>query len=463
MAYDILIVNGSVVSATETRPAEVGIIGDKIAEVGPVLPRSGAGRVLEADGNLIIPGGVDVHTHLDMPLEDICTADDFETGTRAAAFGGTTTIVDFATQSPGQSLRRALAIWNRKALAKAVIDYGFHCVIVDPSEAALQEMDELACEGVTSFKVFMAYPGRLMLDDSAILEVLRRSSRNGSLVCIHCENGPAIEQLIRQALVAGRSAPSYHASTRPTAAEAEATKRAIGLAEKAGAPLYIVHVSCAEALESIAAARARGLPVWAETCPHYLFLSIDELGLPGFEGAKYVLTPPLRKKWNQDKLWAGLRDESLQAVSTDHCSFNYHGQKERGRDDFSRIPNGGPGIEHRLSLLFSGGVAAGRFNENRFVDLVSTTPAKLFGLYPRKGVIAAGSDADVVIFNPRRQHTISVQSHHMNVDYSMYEGLQVTGTLETVIARGRVIVEAGRFLGRPGRGEFLPRRGPALV
>jgi dihydropyrimidinase len=459
MAYDIIIANGLVVSSTETHAADVGIVGDKITAVAPDLPRSGAGRVVDAAGKYVLPGGIDVHTHLDMPLTaDISSSDDFETGTRAAAFGGTTTIIDFATQSPGETLHRAVETWKKKAAGRAVIDYGFHCVICDYSDAVLDEMDELVAEGITSFKVFMAYPGRLMLDDAAIFKVLQRSMRKGSLICVHAENGGAIDVLVRQALALGYTAPRYHAVTRPPAAEAEATNRAIALAEMAGAPVYIVHVSCQGALEHVADARAQSLPVFAETCPHYLYLCKEQLDAAGCEGAKYVLTPPLRASCNHEHLWQGLRRGTLQVVSTDHCPFNYQGQKDRGRDDFTRIPNGGPGIEHRLSLVFSGGVAAGWFNENRFVDLVSTSPAKLFGLYPRKGIIAVDSDADVVVFDPGREHTISAQNHHMRVDYSMYEGVRVKGMPEVVVARGRIIVKDNAFHGRAGDGEFLVRK-----
>jgi len=288
--------------------------------------------------------------------------------------------------------------------------------------------------------------------------VFRAAGANGSLVCMHAENGGVIDVLVRQALAEGKTAPKYHALTRPTTAEAEATSRAIALAEMAGAPVYIVHLSCNDALEKVREARDRGLPVYAETCPQYLYLSVESLSSPGFEGAKYVFTPPLREKWHQEKLWMGLKQDHLQVVSTDHCPFCYKDQKELGRDDFTKIPNGGPGIEHRMSLVYSGGVAAGRFNVNRFVEMVSTTPAKLFGLYPRKGTIAVGSDADLVIFNPEREHTISAQTHHMRVDYSMFEGIRVKGMPDVVLSRGRVIVEGDKFLGRAGAGEFLSRK-----
>jgi dihydropyrimidinase len=318
-------------------------------------------------------------------------------------------------------------------------------------------MNALVREGVTSFKLFMAYPGVFMLDDGSIFKTFQATAKNGGLVCMHAENGNAIDVIVQQALAEGKRAPKYHALTRPTTAEAEATSRAIALAEMAGAPVYIVHLSCNDALEKVREARDRGLPVYAETCPQYLYLSLENMDVPGFEGAKYVFTPPLREKWHQEKLWQGLARDHLQVVSTDHCPFCFKEQKEMGIGDFTKIPNGGPGVEHRMSLIYSGGVAGGRFNVNRFVELVSTTPAKLFGLYPRKGTIAVGSDADLVIFDPNRKHTISAESHHMRVDYSMFEGIEVTGMPDIVLSRGRVIIEGEKFLGRPGAGEFLKR------
>ena len=457
MGFDTLIVNGRVVTATDTYDADVAISGGKVAAVGKSLPRENTGAVLEAAGKLVFPGGIDVHTHLDMPFGGTTSADDFETGTRAAAFGGTTTLIDFAIQYKGQSLRTAFDTWMAKASGKAVCDYAFHCIITDIAAAQLDEMNALVREGVTSFKLFMAYPGVFMLDDASIFKTLRATSKNGGLVCMHAENGGAIDVIVQQALAEGKKAPKYHALTRPTTAEAEATSRAIALAEMAGSPLYIVHLSCNEALEKVREARDRGLPVYAETCPQYLYLSLENMDAPGFEGAKYVFTPPLREKWHQEKLWNGLKRDHLQVVSTDHCPFCFKEQKEMGKDDFTKIPNGGPGVEHRMSLIYSGGVAAGRFSANRFVELVATTPAKLFGLYPRKGTIAAGSDADIVIFDPNRKQTISAATHHMRVDYSMFEGIEVTGVTDTVLSRGKVVVQGNQFLGRAGAGEFIKR------
>ena len=463
MGFDTIIKNGSVVTAADTYTADVAITNGKVAAIGTGLPVQNAARILDASGKLVLPGGIDVHTHLDMPFGGTTSADDFETGTRAAAFGGTTTLIDFAIQYKGQPLRQAFDTWLSKASEKAVCDYAFHCIVTDISGGQLGEMNDLIHEGVTSFKLFMAYPGVFMLDDGSIFKALQTTSKNGGLVCMHAENGSAIDVLVQQALAEGKKAPKYHALTRPTTAEAEATARAIALAEMAGAPVYIVHLSCNDALEKVREARDRGLPVYAETCPQYLYLSLENFDAPGFEGAKYVFTPPLREKWHQEKLWNGLKRDHLQVVSTDHCPFCFKEQKELGRDDFTKIPNGGPGVEHRMSLIYSGGVAGGRFSANRFVQLVSTTPAKLFGLYPRKGTIAVGSDADLVIFDPKRKHTISAATHHMRVDYSMFEGVQVTGMPDTVLSRGRVVVEGDKFAGRVGRGEFLRRATYAQV
>jgi dihydropyrimidinase len=458
VSFDTIIANGRVVTATDTYSSDVAISGGKVVAMGQNLPRDNASHIIDAAGKYILPGGIDVHTHLDMPFGGTTSADDFETGTRAAAFGGTTTLIDFAIQYKGQTLRSAFDTWMQKASGKAVTDYAFHCIITELGDAQLSEMNALVREGVTSFKLFMAYPGVFMLDDGSIFKAMKTTAKNGGLVCMHAENGNAIDVIVQQALAEGKKAPKYHALTRPTTAEAEATARAIALAEMAGAPVYIVHLSCNEALEKVREARDRGLPVYAETCPQYLYLSLENFNVtPDFEGAKYVFTPPLREKWHQEKLWQGLKTDHLQVVSTDHCPFCFKEQKELGRGDFTKIPNGGPGVEHRMSLIYSGGVAGGRFSVNRFVELVSTTPAKLFGLYPRKGTIAVGSDADLVIFNPERKHTISAKTHHMRVDYSMFEGIEVTGMPDVVLSRGRMLIENDKFLGKPGAGEFLKR------
>jgi len=458
MGFDTIIVNGRVATATDTYTSDVAISDGKISAVGQSLPREHAGKIIDAAGKYVFPGGIDVHTHLDMPFGGTTSADDFETGTRAAAFGGTTTLIDFAIQYKGQTLRTAFDTWMQKASGKAVCDYAFHCIITDLADAQLDEMNALTREGVTSFKLFMAYPGVFMLDDATIFRAMRQAAKHSGLICMHAENGGAIDVIVQQALADGKRAPKYHALTRPTTAEAEATGRAIALAEMAGAPVYIVHLSCNEALERVREARDRGLPAYAETCPQYLYLSLENMDAPGFEGAKYVFTPPLREKWHQEKLWQGLAKDTLQVVSTDHCPFCFKEQKELGKDDFTKIPNGGPGIEHRLSLIYTGGVHGKRFSPNRFVEIVSTAPAKLFGLYPRKGTIAVGSDADLVIFNPNQEETISAKTHHMRVDYSMFEGIRVKGAPRTVLSRGRTIIDSGKFVGRPGAGQFLRRQ-----
>ena len=463
MRFDTVIRNGTIVTASDTYAADVGITNGVIAAIGAGLPIENAGKVIEAAGRLVMPGGIDVHTHLDMPFGGTTSADDFETGTVAAAFGGTTMLIDFAIQYKGQTLRQAFDTWMKKANGKAVIDYSFHCIITELADAQLDEMKALVKEGVPTFKLFMAYPGVFMLDDASIFRAMRTAADSGGMICMHAENGGAIDVIVQRALAEGKKAPKYHALTRPTTAEAEATNRAIALAEMAGAPVYIVHLSCNDALEKVREARDRGLPTFAETCPQYLYLSLENMDAPGFEGAKYVFTPPLREKWNQEKLWEGLAKDDLQAVSTDHCPFCYKEQKELGKDDFTKIPNGGPGIEHRLSLVYSGGVHGKRFSANRFVQLVSTAPAKLFGLYPRKGTVAVGSDADLVIFDADEEQTISVKTHHMRVDYSMFEGIRVKGIPKIVLSRGRTIIENGKFIGKPGAGEFIRRQNPAKV
>src|SRR6202166_2628003 len=458
MAFDTIIANGRVATATDTYTSDVAISDGKISALGQSLPRENAKKVIDAKGKYVFPGGIDVHTHLDMPFGGTTSADDFETGTRAAAFGGTTTLIDFAIQYKGQPLRQAFDTWMDKASKKAVCDYAFHCIVTDIGNGQLQEMNALVGEGVTSFKLFMAYPGVFMLDDASIFRALQTTAKNGGLICMHAENGSAIDVIVQQALAEGKTAPKYHALPRPTTAEAEAVSRAIALAEMAGAPIYIVHLSCNEALEKVREARDRGLPAYAETCPQYLHLSLENMDVPGFEGAKYVFTPPLREKWNQEKLWQGLARDTLQVVSTDHFTCCFKEQEEMGKNDFTKIPNAGRGIELRLSLFYSGGVLGGKFSANRFVQLVSTAPAKLFGLYPRKGTIAVGSDADIVIFDPNAEQVISVKTHHMRVDYSMFEGMKVKGVTKTVLSRGRVIIDNGAFTGKPGAGEFLRRK-----
>jgi dihydropyrimidinase len=451
----LLIKNGTVITPDKIAIADLYVEGSTIEAIGEGLTQK-ADRTIDAKGNYVIPGGIDVHTHLEAPVGGTTSSDDFETGTRAAAFGGTTSIVDFATQSKGRSLRDAYRAWREKG-AKATIDYGLHMIVVDVGRGQMAELDALVAEGVTSFKLFMAYPGTLMVDDVTILQIMRRARDNGALVAVHAESGVAINSLIQKALAEGRTAPIEHALTRPSSAEAEAVHRVIALARNAGVPLYIVHVTSADALKEIAHARRLGFPILGETCPHYLLLTKDALRRPGFEGAKFVLTPPLREPADQEALWKGLQDDDLQVVSTDHCPFFFETQKRAGLDDFTKIPNGGPGIEHRLQLLYHYGVNQGRLSVRRWVDLVAENPARLFGLYPKKGVLQTGSDADIVIWNPNLKYTISATSHHMNVDYSMYEGFTVQGNAETVISRGEIIVSHNAWYGKPGRGQYMKR------
>jgi dihydropyrimidinase len=453
-----LIKSGTVVTATDRYRGDVLVEGEAIAVIGTALDIH-ADKVIDATGKYVLPGGVDVHTHLDMPFGGSTSADDFETGTIAAAYGGTTSVVDFAIQYKGQTLHHAWETWMKKAEGRAVIDYGFHMIMTDLNDQTEQEMDALVRQGVTSFKLFMAYRGVFMLDDASIFRALLRTGRNGGTICMHAENGDVIDVLVQRALAEGHTAPKYHALTRPARAEAEATHRAIALSEIAGVPVYIVHLSSAEALEMVTEARDRGLPAYAETCPQYLFLSYENYEEPDFAGAKYVMSPPLREKAKRDQLWRGLAFGDLQAISTDHCPFCMKEQKELGRHDFSKIPNGAPGIETRMSLVFDGGVGPGHISLNRFVELTSTSPAKIFGLFPRKGTIAPGSDADIVVFDPNRKITLSYRTLHMNVDYNPYEGRQVTGATDTVLSRGRVIIEDGTFVGRRGAGSFV-RRAP---
>ena len=453
----VLIKGGTVVTAVDQYKGDVLIEDEKVSLIGTALSVE-ADKTIDASGKYVLPGGIDVHTHLDMPFGGSTSADDFESGTIAAAFGGTTSIVDFAIQYKGQTLRQAFEAWSKKAEGKAAIDYGFHMIVTDLPESVEKEMDAMVAEGVTSFKLFMAYRGVLMLDDGSIFRAFLRTAENGGTICMHAENGDVIDVLVRRALAQGHTAPKWHALTRPPRAEAEATYRAICLSEMAGVPLYVVHLSAAEALEQIAVARNRGLPAYAETCPQYLFLSYANYEEPGFDGAKYVMSPPLRASGNEEALWRGLAGNDLQAISTDHCPFCMKEQKELGKNDFSKIPNGAPGIETRMNLVFDGGVRAGRISLNRFVELTSTSPAKIFGLFPKKGTIAPGSDADIVVFDPNRKHVLSAKTLHMKVDYNPYEGREVTGAADTVLSRGKLVIENGKFVGKAGAGSFLKRK-----
>ena len=455
----MLITNGHIVTATDDYWGDILIEGERIVAIGATGTFAGreSERVLDARGKYIFPGAIDVHTHMELPLPTTVASDDFETGTIAAACGGTTTILDFANQQRGHTLAEALQAWHSKAEGKAVIDYGFHITITDLANAPEEAMDEMIAAGVTTFKLLMAYPTTFMVDDETIYRVLRRSARLGGLVMVHAENGIVIDLIVREAVAAGHTAPGFHGLTRPAILEGEATQRAITLATLAEAPLYVVHVSCAASLQAVAAARIKGLRVWGETCPQYLYLNDSCYAAPGFESAKFVCTPPMRSVADNEALWIGLQRHELQVVSTDHAPFNFVGQKELGRDDFSKIPNGIPGVEHRVMLLYDG-VRSGKLDIHHFIDLVATTPAKLFGLFPRKGTIAPGSDADLVIFDPERTLTIGAATQHQRVDYTPYEGMQVQGVPDTVLLRGRVLVEDGNYVGGKGGGQYVPRQ-----
>ena len=455
----ILIKNGRIITAVDDYMGDVFIENETITHIGKSLDME-ADEILDASGKYLFPGGLDPHTHLDMPFGGTVSADDFETGTRAAAHGGTTTLIDFAIQTKGQSTLEALDTWHAKAEGKTAIDYGFHMIVTDLEDNRVHEMKMLADEGVTSYKLFMAYPGVLYVDDGTIYRAMRKAGENGTVVCMHAENGIVIDEIVKQALAEGKTEPKYHALTRPTRMEAEGVHRAISIAEVANVPVYIVHLSSSDALEQVMLARNRGVHAFAETCPQYLFLDHSYYEQEGFEGAKYVMTPALREKWNQEELWKGLRFGDLQSISTDHCPFCFKDQKTLGIDDFSKIPNGGPGVENRMSLVFNGGVNSGRISLNKFVELTSTAAAKTFGLFPKKGTIAVSSDADIVIFDPNRKETISVDNsctHHMRVDYNAYEGFEVTGFTETVLSRGKIIIKDCEYMGKKGDGQFLKR------
>jgi dihydropyrimidinase len=454
-----LIQGGTVVTAVDTYAADVAVVDGKIAAIfAPGMAPPGSwDTTIDAKGKYLLPGGIDAHTHLDMPFGGTTSSDDFETGTRAAAYGGTTTVVDFAIQAKGTTLRSGLDAWHAKAEGKAAVDYAFHMIMTDVNDGTVEEMNQLVREGITSFKLFMAYPGVLYVDDGQIFRAMQRAGEIGALICMHAENGIPIDVLVAQAIAKGHTAPKYHAITRPQIMEAEGTHRAICLAEMANAPVYMVHLSAERALKQVVEARDRGLPTYAETCPQYLFCSDEDLARPGFEGAKFVCTPPLRPKSMQEDLWRGLRTHDLQVVSTDHCPFCMKGQKELGTGSFAKIPNGMPGIETRLYLLWDGGVRTGRISMNRFVEITSTAPAKIFGLYPRKGTIAIGADADILVWDGEKKHVLSEKTLHMRVDYSPFEGQEVTGGPSHVLSKGKVVVENGKYVGKMGDGRFFKR------
>ena len=453
-----LITNGLIVTADGSYAADVLVDGETIALVSADLAAAGvtADVTIDATRKYVVPGGIDVHTHMELPLGGTTSKDTFESGSKAAAHGGTTTIVDFAGQTKGRPLREGLDAWMGKAEGNSVLDFGFHMMMSDVNDATLAEMDQLIAEGVPDFKLFTAYPGVQLSPDDHIFRAMQRTRKNGGLIMMHAENGPVIDVIAADLVAAGTTDPIGHGLARYPILEGEATNRVIRLAEAAGVPVYIVHLSSRDALEAVTAARHRGALAFAETCPQYLFLSLEDLG-HGFEGAKYVCSPPLRSKDHQADLWSGLRTDDLQLVATDHCPFDFQGQKELGRSDFRRIPNGLPTVEDRVDLLHDGGVVGGRISRERWVEITATAPAKMFGMYPKKGAIAVGSDADILVYDPNRRRTISATTHHMNVDYSIFEGFEIQGGSDVVMSRGTVLVRDGAWVGPAGHGRFLRR------
>lgn len=461
----LLIRNGHVITAVDHYRADIFCRDGRIVQIGEDLSVGDNVETVDADGKLVLPGGVDVHTHMENTFGDATTADTYESGTKAAAFGGTTTIVDFAMQNQGERLPEALGRTLERAEPQAGIDFGLHIITTDVNDQTLADMKDLIRhEGVTSFKMFMAYPGVVMADDAAIFRAMRLVGQHGGMITLHAENGLVIDQLIREALDEGHTAPKYHEMTRPALMEGEATHRGIKLAELAEAQVYFVHLSCREALKCVVEARDLRIPVFAETCPHYLFLDRSLYADESFEIAKYVMTPPLREKEDQEHLWQALKYDDLQVISTDHCPFCFReghlglkNQKSRGKDDFSKIPNGAPGVESRMSMVFDGGVHGQRMSLNRFVQLTATAPAKIFGLFPRKGTIAVGSDADIVLFDPDEEFVISAATHHSRADYTLFEGRKVRGRVKKVWSRGSMVVDGDEWLGHPGHGHYVKR------
>lgn len=453
---DLCIRNGTLVTSHTTLQADLGIDGGKIVQIGRSLPK--AETEIDAGGLLVMPGAIDIHTHMDMPFMGTATADDFETGTRAAAAGGVTTILDFAIQPSDKDLFDTVAAWKDKAEGKAVIDYGFHVAVTHWDQATERQVRELASSGFPSFKAFMAYRGALLLEDRALLELLQAAGGAGGLVMVHAENGDAIEVLQQQALARGDTAPRFHASTRPRIIEGEATARAIALATVAAAPLYVVHVSCQEAVYHLSIAQRRGLPIFAESCPQYLgAITVEDYERPGFEGAKFVCSPPLREADQAEQLWAALRAGILRIISSDHCPFRMD-QKRAGLSNFTQIPNGVPGVETLVPLVWTLGVGQGHLSPNQFVEAVSTMPARMFGLQPYKGSLDVGADADIMLFDVDREVTLTSNQLHQNLDYTPYEGFRCRGYPVLTLSRGEPVWQGGEVLGTAGRGRLAPRK-----
>jgi dihydropyrimidinase len=461
--------NGTIINAAETVQADILVEGGKIVLIGAALPTQGH-SVVEAAGKYLIPGGIDVHTHLDLPFGGTSSSDDFDTGHKAAAFGGTTTHIDFVIQPKGGSLHDGLEVWHKKAGDKACIDYGFHLAITDLRDDVMKEIPTLVNEGVTSLKLFMAYKGVFQVDDTTLFRAMMTAAENGMIVMVHAENGDVVADLIAKYLDEGKTDPYYHALSRPSAVEGEATGRAVALAGVAGCPLYVVHMTCEEAVAQLRMGRARGLPVMGETCVQYMFATVDDLKRPNYEGSKFVCSPPVRTVKDQQVLWSALKDRTLQVVSTDHCPFWFEGGKdgklagkELGKGNFAKIPNGLPVIEDRMKIMWSYGVGGGYIDMNRFVEINCTNPAKIFGLYPRKGTISIGADADIVVWDPSHEETISAKTHHMNTDYNIFEGYKVKGGASAVFVRGTQVVDGSKWVGRNGHGQFLKRSPNAPV
>jgi dihydropyrimidinase len=451
-----LIKNARIITAADDYHADIYIEKDAIATIGRDLPHK-ADKVIDAKNKLVIPGGIDPHVHMELPFGGTVSSDSFETGTRAAAWGGTTTVIDFAIQYHGKTFEQTLDEWDAKAEGKCAIDYSYHLAVTEYEPKHKPEFKKVVDRGISTFKIFLAYPGVFMIDDTTMFRVMQSAGEAGGMTLVHAENGIAIQQMIDNLVAEGKFEPKYHAQSRPPTMQADGVARALRVGEVAKAPVFIVHVSCEAAMTEIVRSRDEGNASFGETCTQYLFLDQSYYDKPNFEGAKYVFTPPLVPKENIEPLWKGLKLGYLQEVSTDHCPFNFKGQKELGRGDFRKIPNGGPGVEDRLSLVYHGGVIERGFSLNKWVDITSTASAKMFGMFPKKGTIAVGSDADIVIFNPDTKRTISAKTHHMNCDYSLFEGMQIQGAVETVLSRGKTIIENDQYRGKPGDGRFLKR------